>query len=360
MIDDATTPSDQPVKPWWVYRATGKAAPDNRPTDLVIQHLNPTDAPKWRQFGSTQESKRGANYQATEQVIDRVNAALLLRRPLLVTGRPGTGKTALAHAIALELGLGKVLSWLITSSTTLPGGLYHYDAIGRLQDTPGLNDPAQSDPEDSTRRDRRPQIDKYLRLGPLGTAFAGKKEGDRYFPRVLLIDEIDKGDIDLPNDLLHIFEEGKFEIPELKRDKKSSHEIKPWDNGPHVVIDEGEVPCHAFPIVIMTSNDEREFPPAFRRRCLELKLEPPMKEDLKQIVYARLELEQDSEHEGQIERLVDDFLVRRTKGDLAADQLLNAVYLVMQQVDLLGEGKPIKDPEALLNAVYRYLNSSES
>ena len=109
------------------------------------------------------------------------------------------------------IGLEPVLRWSITSRTTLQDGLYRYDAIGRLQDTP----PA------GAHEVKLPEISDYLTLGPLGTAFFGRPyqaEGsETCYPRVLLIDEIDKSDIDMPNDLLHLFEEGEFEIPELGR-----------------------------------------------------------------------------------------------------------------------------------------------
>lgn len=124
-----------------------------------------------------------------------VNAALYLRRPLLVTGNPGTGKTSLAYSVAYELDLGEVLYWPITTRTTLKDGLYNYDAVGRLQD-------AKLNPDDSLNR-----IGKYITLGPLGTALLPSER-----PRVLLIDEIDKSDVDLPNDLLHVFENGEYTI----------------------------------------------------------------------------------------------------------------------------------------------------
>jgi MoxR-like ATPase len=174
-----------------------------------------------------------------------VNAAIVLRRPLLVTGKPGTGKSTLAYAIAWELNLGPVLRWSITTSATLRDGLYRYDALERLRDAslPGS----------------KVQIGDYIRLGPLGTAFI---PADR--PRVLLIDEIDKSDIDLPNDLLHIFEEGEFEIPELARTADASEAtfVLPGDGRGWVPVNQGTVRCRQFPIVIMTSNNERDFPPS--------------------------------------------------------------------------------------------------
>ncbi|MBE9070987.1 AAA family ATPase, partial [Leptolyngbya cf. ectocarpi LEGE 11479] len=141
-------------------------------------------------------------------VIQAVNAALSLRRPLLITGRPGSGKTSLAYAIAYELKLGPVLMWPVTARSTLELGLYRYDAIARLQDAQLRKQKVEAN--ESVEKEH--SIGDYIQLGPLGTAFLPTP-----YPRVLLIDEIDKSDINLPNDLLHLLEEGKFEIPELIR-----------------------------------------------------------------------------------------------------------------------------------------------
>jgi MoxR-like ATPase len=345
MADDQTPATDPP--PWWIYRGTGEPAPGAVPTQAVIDHLDPAQAPNWRQFGKETKRERGADFEPDREVIHRVNAALLLRRPLLVTGPPGTGKTSLTYAIAYELGLGEVLRWSITSRTALHDGLYHYDAIARLQDTPQFGD----------RQGQRPCIGDYLKLGPLGTAFAGQQVGGRYYPRVLLIDEIDKSDIDLPNDLLHIFEEGEFEIPELKRDAAPVHQVAPWDDGTPVAIERGLMPCRAFPVVVMTSNGEREFPPAFLRRCLQLRLQRPDPDKLRRIVYARLK--PDADLADRIEDLLTLFCERARTKDLAADQLLNAVYLVMQRVDLLEGTQPLADRERLMEALFKSLDGDQ-
>ncbi|MFG1961493.1 AAA family ATPase [Nonomuraea sp. NPDC049028] len=243
--------------------------------------------------------------------MEQVNAALFLRRPLLVTGPPGTGKSTLASAVAHELQLGPVLHWPITSRVTLSDGLYQYDPLTRLY--------AASREELVSGAVSDEQIGRYIRLGPLGTALL---PFDR--PRVLLVDEIDKSDMDLPNDLLTIFEKGCFEIPELQRHTSPSAEVMTADSGKPVTICGGRVRCRAFPLVIMTSNGEREFPPAFLRRCVTLRLHQPTGEKLHRIVEAHLgpDLVADS-HD-----IIKRFLARKSSGALATDQLLNAVYLL--------------------------------
>lgn len=295
---------------WRIYRGNSK------PHD-GISRLPPP--PPWRRFGSADSTEgrrlgdleRAVSYRADEVVVDKVNAALQLRRPLLVTGKPGTGKSTLAYSIAYELGLEPVLYWSVTSRTTLYQGLYDYDAIGRVHE--------------NSLADRRtdqgaPDIGKYIRLGPLGTALHAS---DR--PRVLLIDELDKSDIDLPNDLLNVFEEGRFAIPELGRlpeDQAIVH-VMTADGGDRVPIERGDVRCTAFPIVVITSNGEREFPPAFLRRCVRLMIEAPSAEQLADIVEAHL----GEQGQAASQELIRMFLDRRAEGDLATDQLLNAIYL---------------------------------
>ncbi|WP_328494605.1 MoxR family ATPase [Streptomyces sp. NBC_00414] len=249
--------------------------------------------------------------------IDAVNTALYLRRPLLITGKPGTGKSTLAYSIAADLQLGPVLHWPITSRTTLRDGLYQYDAIGRLHDANLRSFESESASID-------PSIGRYLRLGPLGTSLIPHD-----MPRVLLIDEIDKSDIDLPGDLLTVFEEGSFDVPELARVAARHPEVRVGtedDPETGVNVPRGKISCSTFPIVILTSNGERDFPPPFLRRCIRLHMGPPSKEKLTQIVRQRMKLESDDAM-AQYQDIIDAFINRRLEGDLATDQLLNAVQL---------------------------------
>ena len=298
---------------WHVFRGTGTphewalpAAPPWRAFDgEVTAEAEAAERPSWRPA----DIERARNYQADPDIKDLVNAAIYLRRPILITGKPGVGKSTLAPAIAYELGLDPVLRWPITSRSTLKEGVYGYDALNRLHDSslPGAD---------------RPDIGRYITIGPLGTALLPSSR-----PRVLLIDEIDKCDIDLPNDLLTAFEEGEVTIPELIRvaREQPSVEVTTAD-GQIRPVPAGRIRCHEFPIIILTSNREREFPAAFLRRCVQLRIGQPGPAQLAKIVAARLRPEMSA----TATDLIDVFLARRSAADLATDQLLNAVYLTFE------------------------------
>ena len=265
------------------------------------------------------------------EIVNAVNAAIHLRRPLLVTGSPGSGKTSLAYAIAYELQLGPVLSWPITARATLRDALYRYDAIARLQDAQldNTKGPTTSEQEEGALGD-------YIYLGPVGTAFLPSRR-----PRVLLIDEIDKSDLNLPNDLLNLFEEGEFEIPELVRRKQKENEsartfkVRTADKGmDRQPLADGRITCCEFPITIMTSNGERDFPPAFYRRCLRLDMPDPTEASLLPIVKSHFEQADAtgwSQHEENLKQLISEFVSKDNKAERATDQLLNAIYLMTRK-----------------------------
>ena len=181
------------------------------------------------------------NYISTADLNIAVNASISLEKPLLVKGEPGTGKTELARQIAETLGL-EIIEWNIKSTTKAQQGLYEYDAISRLRD--------------SQLNKNISDISKYIKKGKIWNAFESKKK------TVLLIDEIDKADIEFPNDLLQELDKMEFYVYEIDKLVKSNNR----------------------PIVIITSNNEKELPEAFLRRCFFHYIKFPDMDTLKKIV----------------------------------------------------------------------------
>ena len=182
------------------------------------------------------------DYVASEELMRAVNIAMVLQKPLLIKGEPGTGKTVLAEAIAKSLGK-ELIIWNIKSTTKAQDGLYVYDTVQRLYDSQfggeGVDD-----------------IKKYIKLGKLGEAFSADEQV------ILLIDEIDKADLEFPNDLLWELDKMEFYIPETKE----------------------TIAAKQRPIVIITSNAEKELPDAFLRRCVFHYIEFPDRELMAEIV----------------------------------------------------------------------------
>lgn len=306
------------------YRGTGVP-----PLDGAELPKLPTPPP-WRaptrQQGADSAKDPAITYRPIPGLVDAVNAALYLRRPLLLTGRAGSGKSTVIRQIAAELGLGEVLHWHITSRSTLADALYRYDALGRIHahNLRTVDGKAQTD-----GHDHGDDIGEFVQLGPLGTALLPGAP-----PRALLIDEIDKSDLDLPSDLLDVLERGGFEIPELARHRERKIAARTADKKGTCIIKDGWVQCTEFPVIVLTSNGERDFPAPFLRRCIRFDMPPLSQETLTDIVAAHL---------GDIEdnataALVQDFLKKLNAGEyVAIDQLLNAVYLL--------RGDRVPDPD---------------
>jgi MoxR-like ATPase len=327
-----------------------RAPPWRRYADKPADELQPREA---RPMDDNQ-IERAKAYQGKKAEADLVNAALFLRRPLLVTGRAGVGKSTLAYAVAWQLGLGNVLRWGITSRSTLKDGLYHYDAIARLQETSRQREdgqrPTTADPSDHSPH----TIGDYITLGPLGTALLPTLARG-YFPRILLVDELDKSDADLPSDLLHVLEEGSYVIPEIARvpDSQKGESVEISSSDPKMIKAripaDGRVRCDDFPFIVMTSNGERDFSPAFLRRCLRLEIKRE-RDDLKRIVEAHLG--KAAVEDSDVQSLIDDFASRTDdqKNELATDQLLNVIFILQSC------SKPLEP--ALKETILRSLNES--
>jgi MoxR-like ATPase len=301
---------------WKIFRGEGEPHND-------IKRLPPP--PPWRTFSGEVEAARGKTFRCTPDMVEVVNAALHLRRPLLLTGKPGAGKSSLIYRVAYELNLGRVLEWPITSKTTLESGLYKYDAIGRFQE--------------SQLGGEKPAIGKYLKLGPLGLALM-----PRECPRALLIDEIDKSDLDFPNELLNALENGEFRIQELERmddPEEKGFEIGGVDGGEKFTICNGHVRCREFPFVVLTSNGERDFPAPLLRRCLQFAMPEPNQELLEEIVCTHL----GEEILAEATPIIEEFLNLQKQKELATDQLLNALHLVCgkHEMNATGEKRRLKD-----------------
>jgi len=256
------------------------------------------------------------SYIASRDLEVAVNAAVTLQRPLLVKGEPGTGKTVLAHEVARALGL-DLVEWHVKSTTKAQQGLYEYDAVSRLRDGQ-LGDPRVQD------------IGNYIVPGKLWEAF----EADR--PSVVLIDEIDKADIEFPNDLLLELDRMQFFVYETRRTIAAKHR----------------------PVVIITSNNEKELPDAFLRRCFFHYIRFPDRETMERIVQSHYpDIRQDLAREA----LSVFFKVRDVPGlkkKPATSELLDWLKLLMVD-DMPVEALRSKDQHLVIPPLHGALLKNE-
>lgn len=235
-------------------------------------------------------------YDAGDELIEVVNLAIELGMPLLLEGEPGCGKSRLAHALVYEFNYRqesnpiKYYEWIVQSTSKAEDSLYQYDYIGRLQAAQISGILSQKEIEESSSEQKNPATSKdWVDLQPLGKAF--KQSQDKQEQSVVLIDEIDKADRDFPNDLLLAIESRRFFIKET-RDLIPANE-------------------QAFPLIIITSNQEKNLPNAFLRRCIYHYIELPNQERLRKILTERFT---DAEQEVII-KAVDRFQEVRTSQD---------------------------------------------
>ncbi len=253
-------------------------------------------------------------YLPSRELTQAVNVAIMLKRPLLIKGEPGCGKTRLARDVAFQLGLldrFHYYEWFVKSTDRARDGLYTYDAVGRLRDAQ-LMASKQLDSQVIQSIQENPEY--YVHYGPLGRAFLQPD-----CRCVVLIDEIDKADIDFPNDLLLELDEQVFFIDELNRTpKKAFHD----------------------PIVIVTSNDEKDLPDAFLRRCLFHYIEFPGREQLENIVVEHFKKENDSAFKSMLDDLITVFLKLRermekgqTTKKVSTSELINWIQVLQHYGD---------------------------
>jgi MoxR-like ATPase len=299
--------------------------------------------PPWRVPGKVRERVLASTFRPTPALIDAVNAAIYLRRPLLITGKPGSGKSSLIYAVARELKLGRVLNWPINSRSSLREALYTYDAMSRLQFVQERQTLSSAAGRES---DFTGDIGLFITLGPLGTALASSQG-----PRALLVDEIDKSDVDLPNDLLNVLDTGHFTISELRRLADKAVEITDQE-GNTIPIIAGEIAFSEFPFVVMTSNGERDFPAPFLRRCVQFDLPEPTGEELCDIVLAHFEQANAADLDlANKDGLLSKFIERRNELQLSTDQLLNAMHMLQHS----GTTFSSSEQEALLKTLFQKL-----
>lgn len=257
-----------------------------------------------------------SQYLASDALKMAVNAAITLEKPLLIKGEPGTGKTVLAEAVADHLGT-DLIAWHIKSTTKAQQGLYEYDAVARLRDSQ-LGDPKVAD------------ISHYIRQGKLWQAFSAEQRP------VLLIDEIDKADIEFPNDLLLELDRMEFDVYETGERVKARQR----------------------PVVIITSNNEKELPDAFLRRCFFHYIRFPDKAEMQAIV----KLHYPDLKESLLAEAMDLFFELREVEGLrkkpSTSELLDWIRLLLAD-DIAPEAMRAREPGKLVPALYGALLKTE-
>ena len=243
------------------------------------------------------------NYISTEDLNVAVNAAITLEKPLLIKGEPGTGKTELARQVSDSLGLG-IIEWNIKSTTKAQQGLYEYDAVSRLRD--------------SQLGDKKIEnIGNYINKGKIWNAFESKERS------VLLIDEIDKADIEFPNDLLQELDKMEFFVYETNEIVKAKKR----------------------PIVIITSNNEKELPEAFLRRCFFHYIQFPEIDTLKKIVQVHFPEIKKSLLEAALHRFFEVREIPGLKKKPSTSEALDWIKLLLLEdinpIDLKSDGKDL-------------------
>ncbi len=259
--------------------------------------------------------KNTENYITTEDLEMAVNAAINLEKPLLVKGEPGTGKTELAKQVAKKLGL-KLFEWNIKSTTKAHQGLYEYDAVSRLRNSQ-LGDKKVND------------IKNYIKKGTIWSAFSSEEKA------VLLIDEIDKADIEFPNDLLHELDKMKF-----------------------LVYETGEIiSANKRPIVIITSNNEKELPDAFLRRCFFHYIQFPDHETLTKIINVHFPDIKKTLLQSALEIFFDIREVPGLKKKPSTSEILDWIKLLLVEDISVTDLK--KEPKDMLPILYGALLKNE-
>lgn len=255
-------------------------------------------------------------YLASESLKMAVNAAIVLEKPLLIKGEPGTGKTELAEAVARHLGT-ELIAWHIKSTTKAQQGLYEYDAVARLRDSQ-LGDPRVGD------------ISHYIRRGKLWQAFTADQRP------VLLIDEIDKADIEFPNDLLQELDRMEFDVYETGERVKAQQR----------------------PVVIITSNNEKELPDAFLRRCFFHYIRFPDKAEMQAIIKLHYPDLKESLLGEAMELFFELREVEGLRKKPSTSELLDWIRLLLAD-DIAPEAMRTREPGKLVPALYGALLKTE-